>query len=153
MYMTTKYIITTFNSKHKPRYATSLNIKKRLPSHSKKLNETKEALYGRYAQQLTRPLNAKHGHVTERDVTHVNIHVYRFFQSLSIMVPTSALTKSIQDSIDVLGRRGRIESSKKSRKECSASIFQGSEVVFLDKRATDTFKIAIFMSMIYKMNT
>ena len=88
----------------------------------------------------------KHGHVTERDVTHVNVHTISSnpFILLSMLVPTSALTKSIQDSIDVLGRHGRIESSKNSRKECSASICQGSTVVFLDKHEKDTFKIATF---------
>ena len=38
----------------------------------------------------------------------------------------------------MLGRRDRIESTKK--KKCSASIFQGSKAVFLDEHATDTFK-------------
>ena len=51
----------------------------------------------------------------------------------------------------MLGRHGRIESSKKSLKECSASICQGSKVVFLDEHATDTFKIATFYVYDYIM--
>ena len=42
-------------------------------NHSKKLNDTKEALYGRLLNSshahATRRFYAKHGHVTERDVT------------------------------------------------------------------------------------
>ena len=56
------------------------------------------------------------GHVTERDVTHVNVYTVSSnpFILLSMLVPTSALTKSIQDSINVLGRRGRIENRERS---------------------------------------